>query len=85
MHRSSRRTHAPAAALGALATALSLGACDLAPPRDQQSDAAREAREATQLRDATRREDLRDRAAEAGQPVEDHDKRQADAIEDAGG
>jgi hypothetical protein len=82
MHRSSRRTRAPAAALAA---ALSLGACDLAPPRDQQSDAAREAREATELRDATRREDLRDRAAEAGQPVEEHDKRQADAIEDAGG
>jgi hypothetical protein len=85
MHRPSRKIRAPAAALGALAATFSLAACDLAPPPERQSDAAREAREHTELRDATRREDLRERAAEAGQPVEDHDKRQADAIEDAGG
>jgi hypothetical protein len=64
---------------------LALAGCDLAPPIERQTEEARKAQEHTELRDATRREDLRERAAEAGQPVEDHDKRQADAIEDAGG
>jgi hypothetical protein len=73
------------AAAALLLAGVALAGCDLAPPIERQSEAAQKAQEHTELRDATRREDLRERAANAGQPVEEHDKRQAQAIEDAGG
>lgn len=62
---------------------LALSSCDIAPPRDQQSEAAQKAMENHELRDAIQQPI--DKAESANDPNIQHDKDQAQAIEDAGG
>ena len=62
---------------------LALGACDLAPPPDQQSDAAKKAAEHTELRDAIQQPI--DRAKDANDPNIKADADREQALKDEGG
>jgi hypothetical protein len=62
---------------------LALCSCDIAPPRDQQSEAAQKAMEHHELRDAMH--GPIEKAESANDPNIQHDKDQAQAIEDSGG
>ena len=74
----------PVLNLAALALiAASLASCDLQGPLDKQSAEAQKAQEHTELRDAINQP--LDKAKNANAPVEQADKDQAKAIEDAGG
>ena len=69
--------------LPVLLACLALGACDLAPPPDQQSEAAQKAMEHNDLRDAIQQPI--DRAKTANDPNVQADKDREQAIKDAGG
>lgn len=62
---------------------LALGACDLVPSPEQQTEAARKAAEHTELRDHIQQPI--DRAKAANIPTEEADKARRQAIDDAGG
>ena len=62
---------------------LLVAGCDLAGPIEQQSEAAKKAAEANQLRDHIQQPI--DRAKAAGDPVIEADKRREKELEDAGG
>lgn len=62
-----------------------VGACDLVPSPEHQSEAARKAAEHNQLRDAISHKTERDKAEHAADPVLDADKQHDKAIDDAGG
>ena len=71
-----------------LAVALLCGAltgCGLNPPPEHQSEAARKAAEHHELRDAIEHKTEREKAEHAADPVMEADKKQDQAIEDAGG
>lgn len=63
--------------------ALVAAGCDLAGPIEQQSEAAKKAAEANELRDHIQQPI--DRARAANDPVIEADKKREQAIEDAGG
>lgn len=63
--------------------ALAVAGCDLAPPLDQQSEAAQKAQQHTELRDAIQQPI--DRAKSANDPNVQADKDREQAIKDAGG
>jgi len=66
-----------------LLACLALGACDIAPPPERQSEAARKAAEHTELRDAIQQPI--DRAKTANDPNVQADQAREKALEDAGG
>ena len=66
-----------------LLACVALGACDVVPPPEQQSEAARKAAEHTQLRDAI--EQPIERAKSANEPNEKADAERAKALEGAEG
>ena len=62
-----------------------LGACDMVPSPEHQSAAARKAAEHRELQEAIEHKTERDKAEHAADPVMEADKKQDQAIEDAGG
>jgi hypothetical protein len=73
------------AALAATLLCGALGACDLVPPPESQSAAARKAAEHHELRDAIEHKTEREKAEHAGDAALDADKAHDRALEDAGG
>jgi hypothetical protein len=69
--------------ISALLLCLIASACTLAPPPDQQSEAAQKAAKHTELNDAIQRPI--DRAKSANDPNLQHDQDQEKAVEDSGG
>jgi PBP1b-binding outer membrane lipoprotein LpoB len=67
----------------AIATALLLAACTMAPPPDKQSAAAQKADEHTELRDAIN--NPINKAKAANDPNLKHDQDQQKAVDDQGG
>jgi hypothetical protein len=67
----------------ALLLCLMASACTMAPPPDQQSEAAQKAAKHTELNDAIQRPI--DRAKSANDPNVKHDQDQDKAIDDSGG
>lgn len=72
-----------AIAITVFASALVLGACDLAPPPDKQSAAAQKADQHTELRDAINTPI--DKAKAANDPNVQHDQDQDQAIDNQSG
>ena len=79
------RTTRPALTLLLAAAFGSTAGCDLVPSPEHQSEAARKAAEHHQLRDAIAHKSEMDRARHAADPVIEADKKQDQAIDDAGG
>jgi hypothetical protein len=73
------------AALAAVLLCVAVGACDLVPAPEHQSEAARKAAEHHELRDAIEHKTEREKAEHAADPVLEADKKQDQAIQDAGG
>ena len=69
--------------ISALLLCLLASACTMAPPPDQQSEAAQNAAKHTELNDAIQRPI--DRAKSANDPNLQHDQDQEKAVEDSGG
>jgi hypothetical protein len=69
--------------ISALLLCLLASACTMAPPPDQQSEAAQKAAKHTELNDAIQRPI--DRAKSANDPNLQHDQDQEKAVEDSGG
>jgi len=69
--------------IATLLLCLIASACTMAPPPEQQSEAAQKAAKHTELNDAIQRPI--DRAKSANDPNLQHDQDQAKAVEDSGG
>ena len=69
--------------ISVLLLCLLASACTMAPPPDQQSEAAQKAAKHTELNDAIQRPI--DRAKSANDPNLQHDQDQEKAVEDSGG
>ena len=69
--------------MSCLSLGLFASACTVAPPPDQQSEAAQKAAKHTELNDAIQKPI--DRAKAANDPNVQHDKDQEKALEDQGG
>lgn len=73
------------AAIGAVMLCGLLGGCDVVPSPEHQSAAARKAAEHRELQEAIEHRTEREKAEHAADPVLEADKKQDQAIEDAGG